>query len=178
MLSEIKNEIKSPESSTLEEDFASLDKSEELPEVPQASALFSAIINNSRKTEEPEENKFDFSSLTPQNDDFFSGSTKLQNIDNNESESELFAENNDISAFKDNAQEVADKEPEQPTETPNPAKPSFINLFFNGMTRGRHKKEDVEELTAEARVSNSDLDTSNDTEISGDDLEIPAFLRR
>ena len=185
MLAEIKDEIKPEEDTALEEDFASLDKSEELPEVPQASALFSAILNNSRKNDEKEDEskKFDFSSFAPENNDFFAGSTKLQNVASTETETELFAENNDISVFKDTPKETAE-EPEMPiAESSATIKPSFINMFINGMTR-RHKKEDeenVEELTPASQVSNSDaenIDTSADSEISNDNLEIPAFLRR
>lgn len=185
MLAEIKDEIKPAEDTALEEDFASLDKSEELPEVPQASALFSAILNNSRKNDEKEDEskKFDFSSFAPENNDFFAGSTKLQNVASTETEAELFAENNDISVFKDTPKETAE-EPEMPiAESSATIKPSFINMFINGMTR-RHKKEDeenVEELTPASQVSNSDaenIDTSADSEISNDNLEIPAFLRR
>ena len=185
MLAEIKDEIKPAEDTALEEDFASLDKSEELPEVPQASALFSAILNNSRKNDEKEDEskKFDFSSFAPENNDFFAGSTKLQNVASTETETELFAENNDISVFKDTPKETAE-EPEMPiAESSATIKPSFINMFINGMTR-RHKKEDeenVEELTPASQVSNSDaenIDTSADSEISNDNLEIPAFLRR
>lgn len=185
MLAEIKDEIKPAEDTALEEDFASLDKSEELPEVPQASALFSAILNNSRKNDEKEDErkKFDFSSFAQENNDFFAGTTKLQNVASVEAETELFAENNDISVFKDTPKETAE-EPEMPTaESSATIKPSFINMFISGMTR-RHKKEDeenVEELTPASQFSNSDIeniDASADSELSNDNIEFPAFLRR
>ena len=165
-------------SNDLENDFASLDKSEELPEVPQASALFNAIMNNSnniqeKDEEEPEE--FDLSAFTPQNNDFFKGETELQNLTSN-NDAELFnITDNDISSFKDAFEEAAPEVPqvtEDNTETEN-NKPTLIERVLGIRNR---KKDDVVELSATSKVSTEK--NEGDIELSADELDIPSFLRR
>lgn len=166
-------------SNDLENDFASLDKSEELPEVPQASALFNAIMNNSNniqeKDEEKEPEEFDLSAFTPQNNDFFKGETELQNLTSN-NDAELFnITDNDISSFKDAFEEAAPEVPqvtEDNTETEN-NKPTLIERVLGIRNR---KKDDVVELSATSKVSTEK--NEGDIELSADELDIPSFLRR
>ena len=174
---ETEEEIDNENSDELENDFASLDTSDELPEVPQASALFNAIMNNSNNASEKEEaeedEEFDLSAFTPKTDDFFKGTTPIQDTDLSEN-TELFASaDNDVTSFKD-AFETPDisKEDEEPS-TPEPAnKPTLIERVIGFRNR---KKEEVVELAPEAKVSQESSDISD---FDNDDLEIPSFLRR
>ena len=159
-------------SDDLENDFASLDKSDELPEVPQASALFNAIMNNSNNNQEKPESKdddFDLSSFAAKDDDFFKSTAPLQDMPSDD-ETELFAGDNDVSSFKD-AFEQAEPEKEEPVIEPEVSKPTLIERVIGFRNR---KKDDVVELSKEAKFDGD----STDFEPSGDDLDIPAFLRR
>ncbi len=159
-------------SDDLENDFASLDKSDELPEVPQASALFNAIMNNSNNNQEKQESKdedFDLSSFAAKDDDFFKSTAPLQDMPSDD-ETELFAGDNDVSSFKD-AFEQAEPEKEEPVIEPEVSKPTLIERVIGFRNR---KKDDVVELSKEAKFDGD----STDFEPSGDDLDIPAFLRR
>ena len=71
------SELSKADETSLDDDFASLDKSEELPEVPQASALFTAIMNNDNKSEENEKADEELNALVA-DDDFFSGNTSIE----------------------------------------------------------------------------------------------------
>ena len=163
----------------LESDFASLDKSDELPEVPQASALFNAIMNNSNNIPEnndKDDNEFDLSAITLQNNDFFKGETELQNLNaNNDSELFTTVADNDVSSFKDAFEEPA---AEKPQSFVNEAdvdanKPTFIERVLGIRNR---KKEDVVELSAASKINAEK--NENDIELSADELDIPSFLRR
>lgn len=163
-------------SADLENDFSSLDKSEELPEVPQASALFNAIMNNSNNNQEEAENdqeqEFDLSSLTSDTEDFFKGETKLQNIDSN-NDSELFSiADNDVNSFKDTVEETVVEEP-QPAPEPEANKMTLIDRVLGW---GNRKKEDVVELSSAVKVNTSK--DESDIELTADELDIPSFLRR
>ena len=156
-------------------DFADLDKSSELPEVPQASALFSAIMNNNREAEENNID-IDFNTLTNKSEDFFASDTSIQNIPTKmEEEPELFNDN-DVSAFKDEPLTADDKT--QPEEGVAPAaKPSsFIDRFMGISLARRKNNEDAKrENKFEEDISQAD---ESDIDISSDDLDIPSFLRR
>ena len=163
----------------LESDFASLDKSDELPEVPQASALFNAIMNNSNNIQEnndKDDNEFDLSAITLQNNDFFKGETELQNLNaNNDSELFTTVADNDVSSFKDAFEEpVAEKPQSFVNEADADAnKPTFIERVLGIRNR---KKEDVVELSAASKINAEK--NENDIELSADELDIPSFLRR
>jgi cell division protein FtsZ len=162
-------------SSELENDFASLDTSDELPEVPQASALFNAIMNNSNSNQEKEEKAedFDLSAFTQDTDDFFKGSTPLQDV-NSADEEELFSTaDNDVRSFKDTfeTEEPVAPKVEDVTQS-EPSKPTFIDRVIGFRNR---KKAEVVELSAEEKY---DDEKPVDLDLSGDDLDIPSFLRR
>ncbi|MEE6206988.1 MAG: cell division protein FtsZ [Alphaproteobacteria bacterium] len=165
--------IVSEESNALEDDFASLDKSEELPEVPQASALFSAIMNNDSKSEETAKADFEFNSSALAQDDFFSSHTSLENVANEE-EPILF-KNNDTSIFKDSRpaepEPVVSDEVEEETES----RPTFIERVMGIRARKKNHEEDAHN---DMDFPSFDKTGTDDTDVSGDDLDIPAFLRR
>lgn len=166
-----------PENS-LEDDFASLDKSKEMPDIPQASALFNAIMNNDNKVEENEKAEVELSAVAPM-DDFFVSNTSLETVNSAEEEPILFKDN-DTSIFKD----IPDFEPEasEPVMTePEENRPSFIERVI-GISRARRKSHDEPEIRPEVQMSsaNNSMRTGTDDvlDLSGDDLDIPSFLRR
>lgn len=165
--------------SSLSNDYASLDKSEELPEVPQASALFTAIMNNDNKNDEEEKADIELSSLAA-SDDFFSSHTTLESATNNDEEPILFNEN-DTSVFKDNrADESEPEELNAADEFDNEdVRPSFIERVI-GISRARRKGHDETNHISEVKLSPTaeKTGTDDDFDLSGDDLDIPSFLRR
>lgn len=162
-------------SSELENDFASLDTSDELPEVPQASALFNAIMNNSTNNQEKEEKAedIDLSAFTQNTADFFKGSTPLQEVSSVE-DAELFSTaDNDVRSFKDAFETEEPASPKvEDVEQSEPSKPTFIDRVIGFRNR---KKPEVVELSAEEKYDDK---KTVDIELSGDDLDIPSFLRR
>lgn len=162
-------------SSELENDFASLDTSDELPEVPQASALFNAIMNNSTNNQEKEEKAedIDLSAFTQDTADFFKGSTPLQEVSSVE-DAELFSTaDNDVRSFKDAFETEEPASPKvEDVEQSEPSKPTFIDRVIGFRNR---KKPEVVELSAGEKYDDK---KTVDIELSGDDLDIPSFLRR
>lgn len=165
------------EENALDDDFSSLDKSDELPEVPQASALFNAIMNGSaNKTEDEEKGAEELNvAATTKDNDFFFSSTSLQNITEKEDEPVLFKEH-DSDIFKDSKPAELVNEPEEDGHTDeDDVKPTFIERVIG--YRNRKKKEDAEELPE--NIVKFSVDDNNDVpELSGDELDIPSFLRR
>ena len=164
-----------PESASLDNDFSSLDKSDELPEVPQASALFSAIMNSSaNKAEDEETSNNEFSAVSPKDDDFFSSVTPIQNVVETEEEPVLF-QNHDSDIFKDSKPAAPALDERQADESEDDVKPTFIERVIG--IRSRKKKEESEDLPE--NIVKFSADENNDVpELSGDELDIPSFLRR
>ncbi len=164
-----------PESASLDNDFSSLDKSDELPEVPQASALFSAIMNSSaNKAEDEETSNSEFSAVAPKDDDFFSSVTPIQNVVETEEEPVLF-QNHDSDIFKDSKPAAPALDERQADESEDDVKPTFIERVIG--IRSRKKKEESDDLPE--NIVKFSADENNDVpELSGDELDIPSFLRR
>lgn len=164
-----------PESASLDNDFSSLDKSDELPEVPQASALFSAIMNSSaNKAEDEETSNNEFSAVSPKDDDFFSSVTPIQNVVETEEEPVLF-QNHDSDIFKDSKPAAPALDERQTDESEDDVKPTFIERVIG--IRSRKKKEESDDLPE--NIVKFSADENNDVpELSGDELDIPSFLRR
>ena len=168
-------EEKNEETVSLDNDFSSLDKSDELPEVPQATALFNAIMNSSaNKAENQESGNAELNTAAAKDDDFFFSSTSLQSVSDKEDDATLFKEN-DSDIFKDIKPAEPVEEPEEPAEEDEDTKPTFIERMIG--IRGRKKKEENEDA-AEEVVKLSDEDNSDMQELSSDELDIPSFLRR
>ena len=164
-------EFVSEESNALEDDFASLDKSEELPEIPQASALFNAIMNSDNKSQESEKADFEFNAASAQND-FFSSQTPLVNTTSDD-EPVLF-DNNDSSFFKDNRYSEPETLTTEPVEPEIEARPTFIERVMG--IRARRKTH--EEPHNDASIQPLEKTGTDDMDFSGEDLDIPSFLRR
>lgn len=170
------NEVETLQSDDLEKnkdfsdnDFTALEKSSEMPDMPQASALFNAIMKNDNKTEENEKADLEFNSVAPK-DDFFSSSTSLEDLGANSDEPILFS-NTDISAFKDEV-EPEPEETQPVLETEEESRLSFMDKVL-GFRRRNH--EETEKNKAAIEEKNNSV---NDFDISGEDLDIPSFLRR
>lgn len=164
------------ESDLLEDDFASLDKSEELPEVPQASALFSAIMKNDNKSEESEKAADELSAAIA-DDDFFSGRTSLEGLNSVDDDEPILFKGNDTSVFKEESISEPEDVKEEQEETVS--RPSFIERVIG--LRTRRKNNDEAQQRPEVRFSpsvDSKTGTDDDFDLSGEDLDIPSFLRR
>lgn len=149
------------------EDFEDLEKSMELPEVPKATAIFNTIINNTGKKETEEKEEFEFTSITNNDEEFFNSDITLQNSLSETDETDLFSDNNDPTIFK--GEEVVE-EPLINEEEEG----GLMNRILGWKSKKKSKEENVaEEFTLEA-PQEEDVDT----ELTSDELDIPAFLRR
>ena len=152
------------------EDYDMLDKSEAMPDAPQASALFSAIINKSSVSSEIKE-PLELSSFLSSEQNIFQSKTSINTV---EEEPPLFPEQESAS-FMPKAEE---KEEEAPIEMSG--KPNFIDKIL-GISRARknRKEQYVSPEPVTPRFENDDqapLPSSNDEEM--ENLDIPSFLRR
>ncbi len=174
------SELSKADEISLDDDFASLDKSKELPEVPQASALFTAIMNNDNKSEENEKADEELNALVT-DDDFFSGNTSIEGFGPVDDEEPILFKGNDTSIFKgdDLPENDFEREKESAVSEETSSRPSFIERVIGLRTR-RKANEDMPKHH-EVRFSSS-LDSKTGTDdnfdLSGEDLDIPAFLRR
>ena len=160
---------------SLVDDFASLDKSDELPEVPQGTALFNAIMNSSaNKTADAEAGSEELNAATAKDNDFFFSSTSLQDVSEKDEEPVLFKEH-DSDIFKDVKPAENAAENDENAEDGSDIKPTFIERVIG--IRSRKKKEETEELPENIVKFSSD-DNNGVPELSSDELDIPSFLRR
>ena len=160
---------------SLVDDFASLDKSDELPEVPQGTALFNAIMNSSaNKTADAEAGSEELNAATAKDNDFFFSSTSLQDVSEKDEEPVLFKEH-DSDIFKDVKPAENAAENDENAEDGSDIKPTFIERVIG--IRSRKKKEETEELPENIVKFSSD-DNNDVPELSSDELDIPSFLRR
>ena len=158
-------------SNSIEDDFSLLEKSNELPEVPQATSLFTAIMNNDNKSEETEKANYEFSNAA-MDDDFFSSQTSLENL--MEPIEDPIPLKNDTSVFKDKTvSEPEEEEIELPEED---SRPNFIERVI-GISRARRKSHEDNENRVMPNLEKK-TGTDDELELSGNDLDIPAFLRR
>lgn len=160
---------------SLVDDFSSLDKSDELPEVPQGTALFNAIMNSSaNKTADAEAGSEELNAATAKDNDFFFSSTSLQDVSEKDEEPVLFKEH-DSDIFKDVKPAENAAENDENAEDASDVKPTFIERVIG--IRSRKKKEETEELPENIVKFSSD-DNNDVPELSSDELDIPSFLRR
>lgn len=160
---------------SLVDDFSSLDKSDELPEVPQGTALFNAIMNSSaNKTADAEAGSEELNAATAKDNDFFFSSTSLQDVSEKDEEPVLFKEH-DSDIFKDVKPAENAVENDENAEDGSDIKPTFIERVIG--IRSRKKKEETEELPENIVKFSSD-DNNDVPELSSDELDIPSFLRR
>lgn len=168
----------SVEDISLDDDFASLDKSDELPELPQASSLFNAIMNSDSKVEETEKATQELNSVSPVDDDFFSSRVMPEEASAPVVEEPILFNDNDTSVFKDTR--ASEPEPEElPSFEEEDSRPNFIERVI-GISRARRKSTSVPEPQPqpESRFGEEKTGTDDSFDLSGDDLDIPSFLRR
>lgn len=152
------------------EDFDMLEKSQSIPEAPQASALFSAIINKPvEESSEKAESEKSLEDFMPDDKDVFTSRTSISTV---EEEPVLFPEN-DTTLFKGKV------EKKEEVEEPSNDKPNFIDKIL-GISRARKNRKEQysapEYSTPRFSDNLSDNTVSNDDEM--DNLDIPSFLRR
>ena len=152
------------------EDYDSLEKSEAMPDAPQASALFSAIINKSNSSAESAEGpEADFSSFM-EKDNIFQSRTNVTTVD--EEEPALFPEQ-EAAAFS----EPKEEKPAAVEFTPD--KPNFIDKIL-GISRARKNRKqqlNAQEVAAPRFDAEEEISQTSQEEET-EDLDIPSFLRR
>ncbi len=169
------NEIKADKDQDLPEidlsrfdEFDHLQESAEIPEAPQASALFNAITHAQEISSNNQADEKDLSAFINEKD-IFSSSTE---IDIKDKEPVLFPEQNEP-LFVDRKVETMTQVSDQDTQQ----KSRFIDKIL-GISRARKNRKDMPvEHNAAPTFSNSetiDFSANNDIE----NLDIPSFLRR
>ena len=157
------------------DDFEDLTASEAVPEAPQASALFNAIIKKTPAHENISSDEKSIADFLPDDKDIFSSQTQIDSFDN---EPVLFPENNEPH-FMQHIEETKVEE-----EVPQaPAKTKFIDKIL-GISRARKNRKDAPvnddhyvEPSVSSMSSNSDvIDFSSNIDV--DNLDLPSFLRR
>ena len=157
------------------DDFEDLTASEAVPEAPQASALFNAIIKKTPAHENISSDEKSIADFLPDDKDIFSSKTEIDSFDN---EPVLFPENNEPH-FMEHIEETKVEE-----EVPQaPAKTKFIDKIL-GISRARKNRKDAPvnddhyvEPSVSSMSSNSDvIDFSSNIDV--DNLDLPSFLRR
>ena len=154
------------------EDFENLEHSQAIPEAPQPSALFTAIIN--KQTPSEPQTISSLSDFIPQDKDVFSSKTQINDFEN---EPDFFPEP-DITNFTPRTEEIKEEEPVADT----PSRTKFIDKIL-GISRARKNRKDtpvIDDRFAEP-VAPSFSNTSEAIDYSTEtteNLDIPSFLRR
>ena len=154
------------------EDFDMVEKSESIPEVPQATALFNAIMNKQTVPETQEElnNESDLNSFLLEENDIFTSKTTINTI---EEEPVLFPENESNGFF------VKEEVKEEAVVEPEPKKRNFIDRVL-GISRARQNRK--EQFAVQDPITPKLMDEPEDIKFATDDdvdnLDIPAFLRK
>lgn len=153
------------------EDFDMLEKSNSIPEAPQGTALFNAIINKQPAKEENIELKVekDLDSFMVDDNDVFTSKTVINTI---EEEPVLFPDNEEHIFM----QKPEDKEEivEEPVK-----KPSLRDRLWGiSITRKNRKEqyETQEPISPKLTDDSDDISFTNDDDM--DNLDFPAFLRK
>ncbi|MBR6409303.1 MAG: cell division protein FtsZ [Alphaproteobacteria bacterium] len=173
LVAETENSAVEPDFSRFE-DFENIEHSGAISEAPQASALFSAIINKSQSNESSSSRETSIADFIPEEKDIFSSTTQINNFEN---EPVLFPDPEEPS-FLSHQEDLKEEEPIVET----PSKTKFIDKIL-GISRARKNRKDTPviddrfaEPTAPSFSNTSEaLDYSNDIP---DNLDIPSFLRR
>ena len=149
------------------EDLDIAEKSKAIPEAPQASALFNAIINKNASSASSAKEEDKLENFIPDDKDVFTSRTSVSTI---EEEPVLFPEQDaPFTDRNDEKEEIAE---------PINDKPNFIDKIL-GISRARKNRKEQYVDPVAPRFSNEDsedLISSNDEDI--DNLDIPSFLRR
>ena len=156
------------------EDIENIEPSSAISDIPQATALFNAIINKTPAHNDDVSAEKSIADFLPDDKDIFSSNTT---IDSFESEPVLFPDNSEPH-FTEHFEAVK----EEPV-VPTPSKPKLIDKIL-GISRARKNRKDIPENddhyaepSISAMSSNSDvIDFSSNVDV--DNLDIPSFLRR
>jgi len=156
------------------DDFENLERSEAIPEAPQPSALFNAIINKSTMTEDESLYEKSILDFVPDTKDVFESKTKIDDFEN---EPILFPDQSEPH-FIERMDDAKDEE--APLDTP---KTKFIDKIL-GISRARKNRKDGPTVDDRfASVSAPSLSSGNEavdfsSNNNFENLDIPSFLRR
>ncbi|MBR2299652.1 MAG: cell division protein FtsZ [Alphaproteobacteria bacterium] len=158
------------------DDFENLERSTAIPEAPQASALFNAIINKTPTPESVESFEKSISDFLPDDKDIFTSKTQINDF---ESEPVLFPEQSEPHFIDRN-----DEPKEDEASYQAPSKTKFIDKIL-GISRARKNRKDTPNIDERfAQVSAPSLSSGSEsvdfssTDNNFDNLDIPSFLRR
>ena len=149
------------------EDFDMLEKSKSIPDAPQASALFNAIINKGSQSEHTNKESERLENFIPDDKDVFVSKTSVSTI---EEEPVLFPEQENIFSGRTEEKEIISE--------PQMDKPNFIDKIL-GISRARKNRKEQYAEPASPRFGTDEseaLVSSNDEDM--ENLDIPSFLRR
>ena len=166
------------EEHSLENDFASLDKSDELPEVPQASALFAAIMKNDNKSEENEKANEELNAVVA-DEDFFAGNISIEGFNTVDDDEPILFKDNDTSLFKEDAPKelVEDEELKAEPKEDEYSRPSFLERVIGIRTHRKAAEEPAPQETSYPSFAEKN-GTDDDFDLSSENLDFPSFLRR
>lgn len=165
------------EEHSLENDFASLDKSEELPEVPQASALFAAIMKNDNKSEESEKANEELSAAVA-DDNFFAGNISIEGFNTVDDDEPILFKDNDTSLFKeDTPKELVEEDFKAEPKEDEYSRPSFLERVIGIRTHRKTAEEPAQQDTSYPSFAEKN-GTDDDFDLSSENLDFPSFLRR
>lgn len=157
------------------ESFDDLEKSLAISDVPQATALFNAIINKQPTTDNKEEEEIepeaDLDSFILEDKDIFTPKTSINII---EEEPELFPEQDSL--IFDGSEPVK----EEIIIEPEAKKLSFIDkvLGLSHARKNRKEQINVSETQAPQMISEPIEDIRFSVDDDNDNLDIPTFLRK
>ena len=171
---EEQNEVETLEINPLDDDFSSL----EISEMPRATSLFKAITSNDDHEEDDLKIDQEIGSVNVDDDDFFSSNVSLEKVLSEEDENPVLFKDNDVSLFKDTHTSEENKAEEVQPETEvveENRRPTFLEQVIGINFR---KKHDNAPKAAETKSETNTDDNEDPVELSGEDLDIPSFLRR
>ncbi|MBP5615996.1 MAG: cell division protein FtsZ [Alphaproteobacteria bacterium] len=151
-----------------DEPTETISDSDSMPEMPQASALFSAIINNTPISEKQDLAEKSISEFLPSEQDIFSTDAKIDTL---AEEPVLFPEQDEEIFAEKREEPVA--EPVAETTT----KAKFIDKIL-GISRARKNRKDQPSVVATAPHFDTEEDSIDYSNDDIDNLDIPSFLRR
>ncbi len=171
VVSEIAEAVRAPQQTEVFDDFDNLGKSEVMGDMPNASALFKAIINKSNEIQEennvPSNEEKQLSEALKNQEDFFVPKTALRMP---EEEPELFPNHNPAPVV----QKRQEEEEKLIVNDAEPRRRSFIEIMTGRSIAKKNQQKQAVRLQEPVAPSFVD-DEAEDDKVN---LEIPSFLRR
>ncbi len=170
VVSEIAEAVKAPQQTEVFDDFDNLGKSEIMGDMPNASALFKAIINKSNENSDenivPSNEEKQLSEALKNQEDFFVPKTALRMP---EEEPELFPNHNPAPVV----QKRQEEDEKLIVNDVEPRRRSFIEIMTGRSIAKKNQQKHAARI--QEPVAPSFVDEAEDDKVN---LEIPSFLRR